>query len=294
MENNRVYISECPRDAMQGLQTLIPTTDKIAYLNALLQCGFDVLDFGSFVSPKAIPQMADTEAVLSELQLEEIRTQLLVITANRQGMELAFKHQEKIRLIGFPLSLSETFQQKNTKRSIASALEDLHFLLETAQHHHQLPVVYLSMGFGNPYGDPYSAELVVQFIQHMLEWNLPFRLSLADTTGEALPENIRLLFEKAEAVLPESMRADLGLHLHASPKDAYSKIQAALASGCRRIDAALLGFGGCPFAKDDLVGNIDTLTLIQLIEDLHLTHSVNREALAKALTLAHPLFAAAS
>jgi hydroxymethylglutaryl-CoA lyase len=294
MENKRIHITECPRDAMQGLHTFIPTEEKIQYLNALLQCGFDVLDFGSFVSPKAIPQMADTETVLNALNIKDGGTKLLVITANRKGMELAFKYDSKISLIGYPLSLSETFQQKNTNRSIAEALVDLKFLVDTAPQHHQIPVVYLSMGFGNPYGDPYSVELVVSFIQQLLEWDKPFRLLLADTTGEADANAIRLLFEKATTMLPETMRDQLGLHLHASPIDAYLKLQAALSSGCRNIDAALLGFGGCPFAKDDLVGNIDTLTLLQLIEDLNLTHNLNKEALAKALTLARPLFAAAS
>ncbi|MBV6647742.1 MAG: hydroxymethylglutaryl-CoA lyase [Cyclobacteriaceae bacterium] len=255
-------VIECPRDAMQGIKSFVPTIEKIDYLNRILKVGFDTIDFGSFVSPKAIPQMKDTEAVLKGLDLSETNSKLLTIIANERGAQEACGLEE-IAYLGFPLSLSETFQQKNTNKTIDEALVAVAHIQDLALQHNKVLVVYLSMGFGNPYGEAYSAEIVVDFIQKLELLDISI-ISLSDTVGVATAEGILSLFSE---VIPVYPRIEFGAHLHSKPEDSVSKIEAVVASGCQRIDGAILGFGGCPMAKDDLVGNLATETIIDTISD---------------------------
>lgn len=247
---------------MQGIKSFVPTIEKIDYLNRILKVGFDTIDFGSFVSPKAIPQMKDTEAVLKGLDLSETNSKLLTIIANERGAQEACGLEE-IAYLGFPLSLSETFQQKNTNKTIDEALVAVAHIQDLALQHNKVLVVYLSMGFGNPYGEAYSAEIVVDFIQKLELLDISI-ISLSDTVGVATAEGILSLFSE---VIPVYPRIEFGAHLHSKPEDSVSKIEAVVASGCQRIDGAILGFGGCPMAKDDLVGNLATETIIDTISD---------------------------
>ena len=276
---------ECPRDAMQGLQTFIPTAQKVRYLNQLLRVGFHTLDFGSFVSPKAVPQMSDTVQVLEQLDWQKSNTRLLAIVANLRGAEEAMRH-EGVSFIGFPLSISETFQQRNTNKSIVRALETVKDIQELCIRHNKLQVVYISMGFGNPYGDPYSEDLVVEFTAKLADAGIQV-VSLADTVGLATPEQVARLFSALTAAFPE---LELGVHLHSRPEQAVAKVKAAVESGCRRIDGAIRGFGGCPMAQDELVGNIPTEKIIGWLEDQGMETGVNAAELAKAVRLAAEIF----
>ncbi len=254
-------IIECPRDAMQGIPQFIPTETKVAYINHLLEVGFDTIDFGSFVSPKAIPQMSDTREVLAGLNLNGSHSKLLAIVANDRGVDSVLEHDE-IQYLGFPLSLSETFQQRNTNRSIGDAfgiVERAQGLCETAGRE---LVVYLSMGFGNPYGDPYNHEYVFEFVDRLVDLGIEI-ISLADTVGVAKPDEISSIFT---ALIPKFPHVEFGGHLHATPAQVDEKVQALVSSGCKRIDGALRGFGGCPMAKDDLVGNLPTEKLIDILQ----------------------------
>jgi hydroxymethylglutaryl-CoA lyase len=280
-----IKIIECPRDAMQGIQSFIPTEQKIAYMNSLLQVGFDTLDFGSFVSPKAIPQMRDTAAVLEQLDLSNTQTRLLAIVANLRGALQAVAF-EKIRYLGFPLSLSETFQQRNTNKSITEALQLVDEIQELCQQHGKEMVVYLSMGFGNPYGDPYDAGVVQEFADKMYAKGVKI-ISLSDTIASASPEFVRSLFEQIQQHFRE---LEIGVHLHTQRTNAYEKISAAYEGGCRRFDGALLGYGGCPMAKDELVGNLPTEEIIRYVDDNQLSLSLNREALQQSFQLASRVF----
>ncbi len=253
-------IIECPRDAMQGLKEFIPTQKKIDYINSLLDVGFDTIDFGSFVSEKAVPQMRDTRSVVEALDLDGKKTKLLAIIANLRGAEIALEF-DQISYLGYPLSLSETFQQRNTNRSISEAFDSIKRILEICEKSKQELVVYLSMGFGNPYGDDYSPQLVVDFAGKLVKEGVK-TISLADTIGTSKPEQIIYLFR----VLTSTFEGvELGVHLHSNPSDSKRKIEAAIQAGCHRFDGAILGFGGCPMAKDDLVGNIDTSVIINTI-----------------------------
>lgn len=280
-----IKIIECPRDAMQGIHTFIPTDQKATYMNSLLQVGFDTLDFGSFVSPKAIPQMRDTAAVLEQLDLSNSKTKLLAIVANLRGAENAVKFEE-IRYLGFPLSLSETFQQRNTNKSIEEAMQLIDSLQELCQKRGKELVTYLSMGFGNPYGDPYDAGIVEAFADKLYEKGVKI-ISLADTIASAGPAQIRSLFEQIQQ---RFSGIEVGVHLHTQRTDAYEKIKAAYEGGCRRMDGALLGYGGCPMAKDELVGNMPTEEIVRYMDDNQLSCTLDREVLQQSLQLARTVF----
>ncbi len=252
-----MQLIECPRDAMQGIHAFIPTEIKINYLNKLLRVGFHTLDVGSFVSPKAIPQMADTAQVLAGLNLTDTRTRLLAIIANMRGAREAAAHKT-IDYLGYPLSISETFQQRNTNKSISQALEDVAAIQALCKEQDKQLVVYISMAFGNPYNDPYSLDYLEQFAGVLASLEVDV-VSLSDTVGVATPAQLSEVFTKLSTTYPAM---PMGVHLHSNPATAAAKITAALQAGCTRFDGAVLGYGGCPMAKDELTGNIDTATII--------------------------------
>lgn len=255
--SEKVKIIECPRDAMQGIKTFIPTEAKIRYLQALLNCGFDTLDFGSFVSPKAIPQMADTGEVLRGLDLSRTQSKLLAIVANLRGAEAALSHPE-ITYLGYPFSISENFQMRNTHKTISESLDVLKDILEAAKIKGREVVVYISMGFGNPYGDPWSADIVSEWTHRLVELGVSI-LSLSDTIGSSTPDVISALFSE---LIPSHPDVEFGAHLHTHPRTWFEKVDAAYTAGCRRFDGAVQGFGGCPMAKDELTGNMPTEQLL--------------------------------
>ncbi|MFC6999525.1 hydroxymethylglutaryl-CoA lyase [Rufibacter roseus] len=278
-------IVECPRDAMQGLHEFVPTSLKVKYLQTLLAVGFDTLDFGSFVSPKAIPQMRDTADVLAQLNLEETSTKLLAIVANLRGAEEAVNH-DSIRYLGFPLSLSEEFQKRNTNKSIAAALDEVAQMQELCLKHQKELVLYLSMGFGNPYGEAWTPELAGEMTQKLdaLQINI---ISLSDTIGVSTPESIQQLFT---TLIPAFPHIVFGAHLHTTPSSWREKVEAAYSSGCRRMDGALKGFGGCPMAKNELVGNMPTEKMIAYFQEKDVPLNLNQEALQTALRLVPEVF----
>ncbi|HEU5147710.1 MAG TPA: hydroxymethylglutaryl-CoA lyase [Chryseosolibacter sp.] len=281
-----VKIIECPRDAMQGIKYFIPTPRKIEYINKLLQIGFDTIDFGSFVSAKAIPQMADTAQVLAGLDLSAARSKLLAIVANTRGAEEASAH-EAIGYLGFPLSISETFQKRNTNKSISEALNTLEEIKNICSRSGKKLVTYISMGFGNPYGDPYEADMVTGFVDILITLGSDV-ISLADTIGAAESAAIESLFVSVSRQFPEG---EIGVHLHSTPSNAREKINAAYRGGCRRFDGALRGFGGCPMANDELVGNIATEMIVSLLDDLGTSPDLDRKAFNQAMTMADAVFA---
>ena len=248
-----VKIIECPRDAMQGIKMFIPTEKKIQYIQSLLRIGFDSLDFGSFVSAKAIPQMQDTAEVLAQLDLSQTTTKLLAIVANTKGAELASVHNE-IKYLGFPFSISENFQMRNTHKTIAESLITLNEILEIANKTNKEVVAYLSMGFGNPYGDPWNVDIVGEWTEKLANMGVTI-LSLSDTVGSSTPEDIDYLFSN---LIPKYPKIEFGAHLHTTPDAWFEKMDAAYKAGCTRFDGAIKGFGGCPMAKDDLTGNMPT------------------------------------
>lgn len=278
-------IIECPRDAMQGIEEFIPTEKKIRYINQLLKVGFDTIDFGSFVSAKAIPQMRDTAEVLAGLDLTHSAPKLLAIVANTRGAEEACKHQA-INYLGFPLSISETFQQRNTNKSIPEALETLMEIQQICLANNKEQVVYISMGFGNPYHDPYDVEVVGKFVDilHTLGVRI---ISLADTIGVSTPEQITYLFTTLSKQFPS---VELGAHLHSNPRSAREKIEAAFKAGCKRFDGAIKGFGGCPMAKDELVGNLATEAIVSYLQENKAVQGINEHEFAKALALSDEIF----
>ncbi len=278
-------IIECPRDAMQGLKQFIPTERKIVYINQLLKVGFDTIDFGSFVSPKAVPQMKDTAQVVQGLDLDGTKTKLLAIVANTRGAEEALQH-EVIDYLGFPLSLSETFQIKNTNRTIAEAEVILGEIQNHCKANGKTLVTYLSMGFGNPYGDSYNRETVFEFVQRLRQLDIGI-ISLADTTGVSTTDNIRYLFTSLIGEFPE---IEFGAHLHSSPGEAARKVSAAVQSGCRRFDCAILGYGGCPMADNKLVGNIATETLLDSMSNFQFNPQFDDLAFKQALDMASSVF----
>jgi len=285
MSRNSIKLVECPRDAMQGIHEFIPTALKAAYLNTLLKVGFDTLDFGSFVSPKAIPQLRDTAEVLSLLDLSQTHTRLLAIVANLKGVEAAILHPE-ISYLGFPFSISETFQQRNTNSSIAKSMDTVKQLLESCAAKNKTAVIYLSMGFGNPYGDEWNEEIVEYWADQLVQAGAQI-LSLSDTTGVSSPEKIRRLLPLLTQRFPET---EIGLHLHSTPQTRYEKIEAAYESGCRRFDSALKGFGGCPMAADELTGNMATEELISYLEFKKEELGLNMEQWQEALLLSSRVF----
>jgi hydroxymethylglutaryl-CoA lyase len=252
-----VKIIECPRDAMQGIKTFIPTANKVTYIQSLLRVGFDTIDFGSFVSSKAIPQMQDTAEVLAQLDLSQTQSKLLAIIANTQGAESACNFSE-IQYLGFPFSISENFQMRNTHKTIAQSLVSLQEILNLADAKNKQVVAYLSMGFGNPYGDPWSTEIVGEWTEKLATMGVKI-VSLSDTIGSSTPKMISYLFSN---LIPTYPAIEFGAHLHTTPDTWFEKIDAAYQAGCCRFDGAIQGFGGCPMATNHLTGNMPTEKLL--------------------------------
>jgi hydroxymethylglutaryl-CoA lyase len=280
-----IKLIECPRDAMQGWKHFIPTAQKIAYINALLQVGFDTIDFGSFVSPKAIPQMADTGEVIRNLETVNSKTKLLAIIANVRGAEEAAKH-DAITFLGFPFSVSETFQQRNANSSIAESLQRVAEIQNICVQHKKQLVVYISMGFGNPYGDPYSETIVFDWVNKLVDLGITI-ISLADTVGLATAQQVRSITGYLIKKLPDH---EIGVHLHSSAANWKAKTDAVLEAGCKRFDGALKGIGGCPMANDELVGNMDTELMIPYFKELGLLNNLNEKALQESSRLAAEIF----
>ena len=265
-----IKIIECPRDAMQGIKTFIPTERKVTYIQSLLNVGFDTIDFGSFVSPKAIPQMQDTAEVLAQLNLSQTQSKLLAIIANTQGAQLASAHKE-IQYLGFPFSISENFQMRNTHKTIAESLITLQEILDIANASNKEVVTYISMGFGNPYGDPWNVEIVGEWTERLAKMGVKI-LSLSDTIGSSTPDVIDYLFSN---LIPKYPHIEFGAHLHTTPDKWHEKIGAAYKAGCRRFDGAIQGFGGCPMAKDDLTGNMPTEKMLSYFTAVNANTNTN-------------------
>jgi len=272
-------IIECPRDAMQGIKQQIPTTTKVNYINDLLKVGFDTIDFGSFVSPKAIPQLADTDKVLKKLDLSKTTSKLLAIVANERGADDACNFEE-IDYLGYPFSISETFQQRNTNASIAKSVDRLEYIANTAKKHKKEVVVYLSMGFGNPYGDPWDSEVVIDWSRKINDRYGVKIIALSDTIGIATPGSITSLFNH---LIPEMPDVEFGAHLHTTPETYDEKLKASYNAGCRRFDGAIKGFGGCPMAKDELIGNMPTEKMVDWFDKHNISTGINRTVLEHAV-----------
>jgi len=278
-------IVECPRDAMQGIHDFIPTEVKVEYHNRLLRIGYDTLDFGSFVSPKAIPQLRDTADVLKGLDLSSTNTKLLSIIANKRGAMDAVQFEE-ITYLGFPFSVSETFQRRNTNATLEEALERVNDIQDIATANEKEMVVYLSMGFGNPYGDEWNSEIVLAWVERLYQMGVKI-MALSDTIGVATPESISYLFSQ---VIPAYPQVEFGAHLHTTPWTWREKVEAAYEGGCRRMDGALRGYGGCPMAKDDLTGNMATENIIQFLEESDNETGLNQKALLEAMSYVATVF----
>lgn len=285
MKPANIKLIECPRDAMQGWKHFIPTAKKVEYINSLLKVGFDTIDFGSFVSPKAIPQMADTNEVIAQLQITNPNTKLLAIIANYRGAEDASVY-EQITYLGFPFSVSETFQQRNTHSSISESLERVEEIQNLCIKTGKQLVVYMSMGFGNPYGDPYDEEIVFEWVNKLVAMDIGI-ISLADTVGIAAPQQVYDM----TAYLVESLPGvETGVHLHSTPQNWKEKLDAAVKAGCTRFDGALKGIGGCPMADDELVGNMNSEWMITYFEEKKILPELNKEALLESLRIAGEIF----
>lgn len=284
-KNSSVKLIECPRDAMQGWRHYIPTEKKITYINALLKVGFDTVDFGSFVSPKAIPQMFDTAEVLKGLQVDPSKTQLLAIVANVRGAQEAVVYDE-ITYLGFPFSISPAFQKRNTNSSMEQSLQRVAEIQNLCIKNKKKLVVYISMGFGNIYGDEYNETIVLHWIDKIVAIGVEI-ISIADTVGVATAQQVTSI---VSAVLPAYPDAEIGVHLHSTAINWKDKIDAALQAGCSRFDGALKGIGGCPMAGDDLVGNMDTELMIPYFRSLHLLDKINEDALQECSRLANEIF----
>jgi hydroxymethylglutaryl-CoA lyase len=282
---NPIHLVECPRDAMQGWKHFIPTQQKIEYINTLLRVGFDTIDFGSFVSPKAIPQMADTKEVLKGLELQGSRSKLLAIVANQRGAEEAVVY-DQISYLGFPFSISPTFQQRNTNSTLEESLGRVEEIQNLCVTNGKTLVIYLSMGFGNPYGDDYNEEILLKWAAEMVRRGIQI-ISLADTVGVASHEQITTALQ---TLIPQYPQATFGVHLHSTALNWKEKTEAAYKSGCTRFDGALKGIGGCPMAKDELVGNMATERMIAYFKEQKALPELNEEALQKSLELATKIF----
>ncbi|WP_138434354.1 hydroxymethylglutaryl-CoA lyase [Winogradskyella algicola] len=282
--NTAVKLIECPRDAMQGIKDFIPTEKKVQYIQSLLRVGFDTIDFGSFVSPKAIPQMVDTAKVLSQLDLSATKSKLLAIIANTRGANDASIHPE-IQYLGFPFSISENFQMRNTHKTIAQSVVTLQEILEIADKSDKEVVVYISMGFGNPYGDPWNVDIVGEWTERLAKMGVKI-LSLSDTIGSSNPDNINYLFSN---LIPKYPEIEFGAHLHTTPTTWFEKIDAAYKAGCRRFDGAIQGFGGCPMAKDDLTGNMPTEKMLSYFTQKK-AHDLNAMSFESAYNEATKIF----
>ena len=281
----KIQFIECPRDAMQGWPQLIPTEKKIEYINSLLQVGFHSIDFGSFVSPKAIPQMADTKAVLEGLDLSSSTSKLLAIVANERGAQEAVGF-DKVTYLGFPFSISETFQQRNINSSIKESLQRVEAIQKICMLAQKQLVVYLSMGFGNPYGDPYTEEILHLWAREMVVRGVGI-ISLADTVGLATPAQISLALSTLISAYPQAL---IGVHLHSTKENWQAKLEAAIGAGCKRIDSAIKGIGGCPMSGSALVGNMDTELVFAFLQQKGLAPSLNGPALQKSLSLSSEIF----
>ena len=278
-------IIECPRDAMQGIHEFIPTQKKIEYINSLLKVGFDTIDFGSFVSPKAIPQLRDTAEVLNNLDLSSTKSKLLAIVANTRGAEDAVGFDE-IQYLGFPFSISETFQLRNTNATIQEALIRVEEIQNLCIRNRKELVIYISMAFGNPYGDEWSSDVVIQWTTKLNQLGIK-TIALADTVGVSNPESITYLFSK---LIPRFTDVEFGAHLHSTPQTRNEKIKAAYDSGCRRFDVAVHGFGGCPMANDDLVGNLSTESLIDFLKEQNQDLNLDENILKESYLMANSVF----
>ena len=270
---------------MQGIKTFIPTEEKVKYIQSLLGCGFDTIDFGSFVSPKAIPQMQDTAEVLERLDLSRTQSKLLAIVANVRGAQDACKHNA-IDYLGFPFSISENFQMRNTHKTIDQSVETLKGILELADAHGKKVVTYISMGFGNPYGDPWNVEIVGEWTEKLADMGTSI-LSLSDTIGSSTPEVIEYLFSN---LIPKYPEIEFGAHLHTTPTKWHEKVDAAYKAGCRRFDGAVQGFGGCPMAKDELTGNMPTEKMLSYFTTEKADTGVNWMVFEAAFNKATELF----
>ncbi|MEO3406539.1 hydroxymethylglutaryl-CoA lyase [Mucilaginibacter sp. CAU 1740] len=280
-----IKITECPRDAMQGIHAFIPTDVKAAYINLLLQVGFDTIDFGSFVSPKAIPQLSDTTEVLSKLDLGGTSSKLLAIIANYRGAEDAVKHPE-ITYLGYPFSISETFQLRNTNTTIAQAFETVQRINELSIANDKKLLVYLSMGFGNPYGDEWNTGIIEQWTEKLVKEGIK-NIALADTIGVANEAQIAGIYPNLVELFPDT---EFGIHLHSTPDAWQPKIDAAYKSGCKRFDTAIKGYGGCPMAADELTGNIATENLISYLETQNELTGLNMDKFKKAMEFSGRVF----
>ena len=282
---SKVKLIECPRDAMQGIKTYIPTEEKVRYIQSILGCGFDTIDFGSFVSPKAIPQMVDTAEVLHALDLSKTKSKLLAIVANIRGASDASKH-EAIDYLGYPFSISENFQMRNTHKTIAQSVDTLKGILDIANDTNKEVVTYISMGFGNPYGDPWNVEIVGEWTEKLADMGVRI-LSLSDTIGSSTPEVIDYLFSN---LIPKYPDIEFGAHLHTTPTKWHEKVEAAYQAGCRRFDGAIQGFGGCPMAKDELTGNMPTEKMLSYFTSQKADSGVNWMVFEAAYNKATELF----
>ena len=282
---SEIKIIECPRDAMQGLHDFIPTEIKVKYINSLINCGFDTIDFGSFVSPQAIPQLKDTAEVLQNLELKN-STKLLAIIANERGAVDACKFEE-INYLGFPFSVSESFQQRNTNSSIAESLKRVEAIRELAVKSNKEMVLYLSMGFGNPYGDEWNSDIVINWCE-LLYSKFDIKIqALSDTIGIATPASIDYLFK---ALIPSLPHVEFGAHLHTTPENAISIVESAYNAGCRRFDGAIKGFGGCPMASNELTGNMPTEIMLSWFDTNEIKTGINSKLFNKSLELALSIF----
>lgn len=282
---NTIKLIECPRDAMQGWKHFIPTAKKIAYINALLQVGFDTIDFGSFVSPKAIPQMADTVDVLKGLELDKSKSKLLAIVANVRGAEEAVLH-DAITYLGFPFSVSTTFQLRNTNSSMEVSLERVEEIQNLCIRNQKKLVVYISMGFGNPYGDEYNEAIVMKWVDKMVQMDIEI-ISMADTVGLATAAQVSSILD---VLIPKYGNTEIGVHLHSTSANWKQKVDAALNAGCKRFDGTLKGIGGCPMADDELVGNMDTELMIPYFNQQGMIENLDREALKECSRMAMEIF----
>lgn len=283
--SNPVKLIECPRDAMQGWKNFIPTDKKIEYINSLLKVGFDTIDFGSFVSAKAIPQMADTAEVVRSLESEAGNSKLLAIVANLRGAEDASVF-DQITYLGFPFSVSETFQQRNTNSSIEESLKRVEEIQNLCINKNKKLVIYISMAFGNPYNDLYDEDIVFNWVERLVELDIEI-ISLADTVGVATPEQV---YDMTSYLVESLPATEIGVHLHSTSENWHQKLEAAVKAGCKRFDGALKGIGGCPMADDDLVGNMNTEWMISYFEKNNRTTGLNKDALAESLRIAGQIF----
>jgi hydroxymethylglutaryl-CoA lyase len=284
MDNSRVFITECPRDAMQGIKEWIDTADKIYYLNYLLKCGFDTLDFGSFVSPKATPQMRDTASVLEGL--DESETKLLAVIPNERGAEDAAKF-ERIHFLAYPFSISETFQLRNTNATIEESLRRVEAIANICHKENKELMLYLSMGFGNPYGDAWSPDLIVTWAERLTQLFEVSRLSLADTIGIATPELVKQVFS---TVSTEFSNIQISAHLHTLKENASELTQAAYEAGCRYFEGAVKGYGGCPMAKDELTGNMPTERMLDWFKEKGIETGVDPARFSEAFVTSSRIF----